>query len=172
MRLLPKMSLRLLGILIIGQMAARGGARLTYKDPFAPYQAIMPGQLANVLERYACDPPFTDKTSADTTSCLFKPEGGPIIVIFVQYDHIIRRIGFSVRQGNLHLVDLTQCWGRPTGLVPDVSAYEMGLLDVHWGKQLYIVFDAVQYGDAGRLNYALPISYISIEGHSVSCGLG
>jgi hypothetical protein len=151
------------------EVVARVVGRLTYQDPFAPYQAIMPGEPSSALERYSCKPWADETTSTRPVFCQIIPNAGPFDVVFIDYEYngVIRQIGFSVQRNRLNLGDLLACWGKPTSFEPEDSDFEMGNIDMHWGKRVYAVFDGIRYG--ARLNYFVPIEYVSIEGAGVTC---
>ena len=56
MKLLVRVSAALITILCVGEVAALAVGRLIYRDPFAPYEALMPGQpIASASRAGHCD---------------------------------------------------------------------------------------------------------------------
>lgn len=170
MRRISVLCILLTTILLVSQGEIRTIVRLTYTDPFSPYQAIMPGQLSSALKAYKCPLPMTQPIAADMEFCQFTPDSGPFGSIVVVYNTIVQRVAFIVQPNRLYLSDLTQCWGRVARIQSDNDAPEMGLVDVVWGSRLYAVIDTTKTHFRGRLSYLLPISYIEVENDGVSCG--
>ena len=162
---LAKICVLLTGGLFVSQVAILSAGRTAYRDPFAPYAAIMPGQPSSNLDQYSCNIIY-DNTSI--VFCSFSLKEGRFHSATVLYDKVIRKVGFHVRPDDLAMGDLMECWGKPSGVTPDFSAYSMGLLDVHWGNPQYAAIDAAYHG-ARLSDYFLPISSVSIEEQWRSC---
>jgi hypothetical protein len=150
--------------LVAGTVLA--GTRQPLYDPFAAYEAIMPGQPSANLEKYPCDI-YGDDTS---TVCTFSLKEGSFASVAIGYDHAIKWISFAVRSGKLYLSDLILCWGKPTSVVPDYSLHETRWRYLRWGKPPSATIIASQ-NDAD-LGYLLPIYYVSISGEWKSCTSG
>jgi hypothetical protein len=159
--LITRVWLTIILSLVAGAVLA--GTRQALHNPFAAYEAIMPGQPSANLENYPCNT-YGDDTS---TVCTFSLKEGSFRSVAVGYDHTIKWISFTVRSGRLYLSDLILCWGRPTGVVPSNRLYEIGRTDLHWGMQRFANFIADQ--NDTRLSYLLPIYYVSIAGEWKSC---
>jgi hypothetical protein len=172
MRRLVMISIFLITTLSTLEIVARAVGRLIYQDPFAPYQAIMPGEPSSALEHYPCQRREGGMTGTQTTFCTFIPGEGPFDFVTIEYEYngVIKQIGFSVQRNRLYLGDLLPCWGKPISLEPEGSDFEKGYIDMHWGKHVYAGFDTLHYGS--RLSYRLPIEYVSIEGGKVTCSSG
>ena len=155
---------RLTFILCMAESVVLAGTRQARHDPVAPYEAIMPGQPPDALERYPCN---IYRRDASTVYCAFSPKDGPFSSVSVQYGHIIKRIAFVVRPDSLHLSDLILCWGAPISVGPQNSPDEIGWTDVEWGKQLYAEIAAGWNG--ARLSYLLPVYYVAIDSDWQTC---
>jgi hypothetical protein len=168
MRALVILCGRVIAILVIAEVTVLVAAWLAYRDPFAPYQPIMPGQTWEALRDYSCYQPVTEPLVSETAYCQFMPKEGTFSLVAVEYSQVIKRIGFNVRQRGMHLGDLLQCWGKPSRVVPDARPYATEFLNVHWGKRAFAAIDVAQPGP--RLSHALPIPYLWIVDEPVSCG--
>jgi hypothetical protein len=136
-----------------------------YHDPFASYTTMMPGQPSTNLEIYPCN---IYRDGALTEYCTFELKEGSFDSVAVEYDHVIKRIGFTVRPDRLHLSDLIVCWGAPTSVEPNYRLNEIGRTDVHWSRQIFANLLADQKDT--HLSYLLPIYYVSIAGEWRPCG--
>lgn len=147
----------LTGIFFAAGAVALAGSRQAYHDPFAPYEAIMPGQPSEMLKAYPCN---IYRDDVATQHCTFSLKEGPFDSVHVIFDHdAIKWIGFNVRQGSLHLSDLVLCWGKPASVKQNFPDDFTEWAEVHWSKQGYVVI-AADWRDA-HPGYHLPIYYIS-----------
>lgn len=173
MRTLVRLTILLTTLFFVGQVALTTVGKFSlYPDPFVQYRAIMPGQPSNTLQRYPCRWRPQSGNGEQLAYCQFAPEIGPFSIVTVEYDDVIRRIGFVVRPGRLYLGDLMQCWGHPTGVEPDASHFAEGLIDIYWGKQTYAQIEASQSHYRARLAYFVAISAVTIGGENTTCGSG
>jgi hypothetical protein len=142
------------------------GSRQAYRDPFAPYEAIMPGHSSETLKQYPC---VTWTDAATTRPCNIALKEDHFDYVQVDYDdHIITQLAFIVHSGSLRLSDLILCWGWPTSVKPSYPVYEgLGWTEVHWSKQLYAIILADSFDL--HLNYFLPIYNIVIADKLPSC---
>src|SRR5690348_2535700 len=76
--------LRLTVILCVAEGVMLAGSWQVPYDPFAPYEAIMPGQPSDALEHYPCN---IYRDDASTIYCTFTLKEGPFNSVSVQYDH-------------------------------------------------------------------------------------
>ena len=154
--------LPLLLIIIALEMSLLGGMQLVfareYLDPFAPFEAIMPGQPSGALSQYSCRIEQTPKLIDDLSICRIYPGEGPFYQIVVVFDHRILRIVFKTER--LRVGDLIQRWGRP-----DVTRNGRGDFYIEWHKALYAVAAPLSF--RGRFSYLLPVDLLVIGEDSV-----
>ena|SRR5258708_2634381 len=154
----------LMGLLSGTEIVMLAGTRQPYRDPFTPYEAIMPGQPAEALQQYPCNL-YRDETS--TAHCTFALQEGPFDFVQVVYDHTITWIGFTVHPGNLYLGDLIQCWGKFSSIELDNPKFRTPYADVFWGQQKNATIFADRHGT--HLSFLLPIHSVSIAGEYQKC---
>jgi hypothetical protein len=167
MRWLATLCARLTVIFFVSQVAVLAAHRLPYRDPFAQYQSIGPGQPSTGLKAFPCTLPVQGPPNTTTAYCRFVPSNGPFGSVTIEYSQSIKRIGFSVLPGRLYLGELIRCWGKPSGVQPDFSAPASGILNIHWNQRYFASFDPVRYG--ARLSSFVPVSYIILAGDWRPC---
>jgi len=98
------------------ELTVLGGMRLAntgeYPDPFAPYEAIMPGQPVAALEQYPCQFEKALDREPEPSFCRIRPGEGvfsEVIVLF--YNDKIWQVVFKTEV--LRVGDLVQRWGYP-----------------------------------------------------------
>src|SRR5690242_12077657 len=89
--------------------------RRTYRDPFAPYEALMPGQSINGLRDYPCRLRITQVKNSDFRGvdyCRFEANYGVFGEVTLNInDNIITQITASnIQPDALSLGDLVLCW--------------------------------------------------------------
>jgi hypothetical protein len=144
-------------IFFAAQAMVLAGTRLAYPgesaDPFAPYEAIMPGQLV-ALSNYPCDPSTTD-LYLQNVLCEIHPDSGPFVSVS---SHIFNRrfVQTSFSSHDLSIGDVVSRWGRP-----DAITTTDGFFYVLWNNRGLIgIIDPI--GPIGRFHYVLPIEYFTI----------
>jgi hypothetical protein len=87
-----------------------------YVDPFAEYNALMPGQPATAIAGFACSKLYHHAYEYDPiTYCQIRPKDGPIVLISVSSrEDKIQRISFSMN--GMEFGDLVMRWGRPNDI--------------------------------------------------------
>lgn len=146
-RLVVYLVVRGLLFLSFAQLAVVGGMRLIsagdYSDPFAPYEAMMPGQPAQIPA--TCSPHLIYGASALEAICFTDCDecaiGSAIAAI---YEGRIRDVWFYADK--LYVGDVVQHWGWPDRIVKDYLYYYL-----LWDNGMRIVIDPVT--PVGRFNY-------------------
>lgn len=125
-----------------------------YPDPFAPYEAMMPGQWA-VASSLPCELKSVP-AYVDIIDCQLQPVEGPFVSASSNvYNGRFAQISFSAR--DLSVGDIVRRWGRPD-LVVKLNA---GSFYARWIDQgLVGLIDPV--GPFGRFSYMLPVEYFTI----------
>jgi hypothetical protein len=149
--------IRMTLIFLAAQVAALAGSRLAYPedyaDPFAPYEAIMPGQLVAPGD-YACDPPASD-LSNQSVRCELRADSshfGSVSATILGR----RFIQISFRGHDLYIGDVVSRWGRP-----DMISRTDQYFYVLWNNRgLMGIIDPV--GPIGRFRYRLPVERFAI----------
>lgn len=131
------------------------GTRHPYRDPFAEYETIRPGQLAINLDHYPC---FLYRDESSTAHCDFTLKRGPVESVKVTYDRTVKWILFTFRPDNVRLGDLVLSWGKPTRIDSTYPSTVSSWIIVHWGSQRYAMIAIGQY--FARPDYQTPVAYV------------
>jgi len=157
-------SVSVLLILFLSEMMVLGGMRLAnasgYPDPFAPYEAAMPGRSIDSAALFPCRFREMRLVRDMTGYCQLHSDNDTLLVTFtVQFDRFRR---LSYRGGNFQFGDLVNRWGYPDGI--ETIATRNGVLVFHarWNSGVYAIINPVQL--SMRLNYFAPVYYLAIEG--------
>jgi hypothetical protein len=80
-------------------------------DPFAAYDAILPGQSIAVLENYDCNSQY-DSPETGASFCQIHPQEGAMLLVNVtSQDGIIQNVSFA--PNGLRFAEVVLHWGRP-----------------------------------------------------------
>ena len=95
-------------------------------DPFAPYEAIMPGQPSAELSRFRC---VIEKDSQGTNICRIHFDGGIFsdVILFSSTEDRITEVTFMAN--GLRIGDLVDYWGYP-----EINHYKNFYI-LSWQKQ-------------------------------------
>jgi hypothetical protein len=155
-------SILLMLILFAANVAVLGAASLNYRDSFAPYAAIMPGNSVDTLKDYPCQWIGGMINGAEYGYCQFNMEAFPFGQVRVfKTDHVITRLSFTFQPDRLSLGDLILCWGKPIHVARTFHE-ETVSIDAYWPNQVLANGMPAQYG--ARPDYFLPITFLSIQG--------
>ncbi len=145
--------------LFVAELTVLGGAGLAYPgeypDPFAPYEAMMPGQWAVASRELPCDFLIIYRFG-DTVACELWPLEGPFVSVASNtYRGNFVRSSFSA--DDLYVGDVIRHWGRPDLVVK----FNHRSFYVLWADQGLIgIIDPV--GPVGRFSHLLPIENFTI----------
>lgn len=122
-------------------------------DPFAPYDAIMPGQPMTAVARHSCSVSFLPPEIAYRVFyCHIHPRNGPFLAVsVVGQDDTIRALSFRVQ--GLRVGDLVQRWGRPNVVQKRKRYYLM-----RWGEDIYATVHTV-----GWFTYQSEVQFVSLR---------
>jgi len=140
-------------VFFAAQMTVLAGSWLAYPedyaDPFAPYEAVMPGQLV-ALSDYPCDPPTTD-LYLQSVRCEIHPDSSH--VVSVSSDIFNGRFVQTWFSGHdLYIGDVVRHWGRPDVIIAKDDQY----FYMRWNNRgLTGIIEPV--GSFGRFHYRLPV---------------
>jgi VCBS repeat-containing protein len=135
------------GVLAGAELIFPGG----YPDPFAAYDAIMPGQPSVALSDYACHTQYTPDTASQTI-CHIRSEDDLFRLVTVTVeDNTIRQLSFYIR--GLQVVDVIRHWGPPT-----THNWEGRSYILHWGNSMF----AFVLPQGGRFTYQWRVQLVSI----------
>ncbi|MEO8391958.1 MAG: hypothetical protein ABI700_03105 [Chloroflexota bacterium] len=148
-------------VMFCGKVAVLTVARLTYRDPFASYQAIMPGQSVDAIKDYPCPLHVETVNRVEKGWCQFDSDKGVFDqVSMVEHKHIITWILFHIRSEDLRLGDLILCWGKPIDIVRNFHR-EILSYDMYWSNQAHA--RVVDHMSSRQLDFSLPVTDVSIE---------
>jgi hypothetical protein len=149
------------GILLLAEIGVVAGSRELYPDPFAQYEAIMPGQPSESVTAYPCHLYMDD---ASTAHCTFASKESPFDSVYVVYDHVVKSISFSVHPDSLHMRDLILCWGQPARLAPAPPLDSTHWKNLWWDNQrsALVALDR-------NSTYLQRIYYVSVHDKWESC---
>ena len=145
-------------IFFAAQAVVLAGTRLAhpgdYPDLFAPYEAVMPGQLVTYSD-YPCDRQATDHYLR-TILCEIDSGSGPFISVSsnIFQDRFVRTVFVA---DDLHVGDVIWHWGRPD-VVEKFNHQTFYLL---WNDQGLVGF-IDPAGPVGQFSYRLPVEYFTI----------
>jgi hypothetical protein len=124
-----------------------------YPDPFAPYDAIMPGQPIAALDDYSwCDPKHRSLAYNSITIC------PPFEIVVAKFDSdTIQSVWFHTE--TLQVVDLVRHWGTPDSVHGEPERFTLC-----WRKQK--VFATTK--SIARFTYQAPVSTVLV-GSGIVC---
>jgi hypothetical protein len=122
-------------------------------DPFASYDAIMPGQPMTAVAHYSCTGSYLPlETAYREFYCQIRPSNGPFLsVSIVGQDDMIQALSFTVK--GLRVGDLIQRWGRPS-VVQKRKRYYL----IRWGEAIYATVHTV-----GLFTYQSEVQFVSLR---------
>jgi hypothetical protein len=122
-------------------------------DPFASYDAIMPGQPMTAAALYSCSVSYLPSEIAYRVFyCQIHPRNGLFLsVSIIGQDDTIRALSFGVQ--GLRVGDLVQRWGRP-----DVVQKRRRYYLIRWGEDIYATAHAV-----GWFTYQAEVRFVSLR---------
>jgi hypothetical protein len=132
-----------------------------YPDPFAPYEALMPGQpLPPEVDSHLCEIQFNVLGPYNSLICDLHPDDDHFLQIRIRVcQGIIQNVMFQAR--HVQIVDLVRRWGYPKGF---------GVIDrderrymFHWDSGLY-----ASTTEGSRPTYQASVQYVWL-GNSQSC---
>jgi hypothetical protein len=136
------------------QLTILGGTRLVYaggySDPFAPYEAIMPGQPTRALESYRCQFERAYELETEATICRIYPDNSIFSQVSVLF-HGDRIWQVVFKPEGLSFGYLVQRWGSPD----DIAASNRHSINLIWDNSVYAVLSSIDTGK--RVNYLLPV---------------
>jgi hypothetical protein len=101
-----------MGLMVLG--VARLGFAGRDSDPFAPYDAIMPGQSSAVLNDFPCKFYSDSLVQYAPTLCTIRAAQGDIKNVMILVDDQISQVSYvSFISESLRYGDLVRHWGRP-----------------------------------------------------------
>ncbi len=139
--------------LFVVELTVLGGTGLAntrgYPDPFAPYEAIMPGQPTTALEHYPCQFERVYAMETEPTVCRLRLNERIFDEVIVQfYGDKIWQVVFKPE--GLHFGELVQRWG-----FPDIDAIYPHSVYMHWGETVYATISPID--TRRRSSYLLPV---------------
>ncbi len=150
------------------ELIVLGGTGLVYPggypDPFAPYEAMMPGQTIGSSALSLCLFDNMLLVRDMTGYCQLHSDNDALLVtIMVQFD-VVQRLSF--RGGHFQFGDLVKRWGRPTVIETFATESQAVIFHTRWSSGIYAILTPAE--PDGRLNYLAPVHYLSIEGEQPS----
>jgi hypothetical protein len=151
------LSLPLVLITFAAGLTTLAGTRLTYPseypDPFAPYEALMAGQLA-ASENQFCD--REQSTFSQIVYCITYPVEGPFDSVSASVHNGMFKFT-SFRANHLYVGDVIAHWGQPDS----VSRLSHQSFYLTWSDQeRFGIIDPV--GPRGQFSYMLPVEYFAV----------
>jgi hypothetical protein len=176
MILLTRASALLILILCVGEGAALAVGRLVYHDPFAPYEALMPGRPIAPASRMfhfdaqpegdapgtiRCvvnldDPAFVSMTAPGTTRCVVNLDD-PAFVSITATGTLDTFTQTVLHVTNLRVGDVVLRWGRPDSVTKYLYMFDLFWHDDGLSATIYPV------GERERFNPGLPVEYLVIS---------
>jgi hypothetical protein len=97
-------------------MVTLSGVTLQPADPFADYEAILPGQIRHALNAYEFTCNAVDARYAQTNYCIYKPTTGTfsLVEVLIDQDDKITEVDFTLRDSLFRVGDLMLLWGKPS----------------------------------------------------------
>jgi hypothetical protein len=145
--------------LFVVELTVFAGTRLVHtggdSDPFAPYEAIMPGQPTTALEQYPCQFERASELDTDATVCRIRPGEGifsQVIVLF--HGDRIWQVVFKME--GLRVGDLVQRWGYP-----DFNENQRGFLSLRGHGEMDAII--ALRNPLRRFHYLFPLDWIVVE---------
>ena len=126
-----------------------------YPDPFAPYEAMMPGRFLSALEDRPCEFDVTPGNTFKFTCDLALNSDPLAAVSATAYNG--RFVQISFRGGDWYIGDVIAHWGRPDRVV---RVNHRSFYVIWVDQNLAAFIDPV--GPIGRFNYRAPVERFSI----------
>ncbi len=132
-----------------------------YPDPFALYEAMMPGQSINSSELSPCRFQEMWLVRDMIGYCQLYPDASPfrLVTIKAQGDRVQR---LSLRAYGLFYGDVVARWGMPDVVEPIVTENEEMIIHARWRSGVYAITSPID--PAVQLTSLTPIYYLSVEG--------
>jgi hypothetical protein len=87
----------------------------SYPNPFASYEAIMPGQPVSALRDFQCVPQYVPEYLKMSVCVIFPQDNHFQVITVTSRNQVITKIDFNVRR--LRVADLISRWGNPDNIV-------------------------------------------------------
>ena len=143
-----------------GEVMVLAAARSTYRNLFAPYAGILPGQPIDTVRDFSCELSIGMRNSVEVGYCHFEPSDDVFAqVSVIAYDRVITQTDFVVRSNSLMLGDLVLCWGKPIYILENIP-YEGMYINLYWTNQVYARVRTFQ--DSGSQRYMMPVLSLSV----------
>lgn len=127
-----------------------------HPDPFAPYEAIMPGHWAGETEDNSCDLRMIYGGYVETVYCDIDYIESPFISVYSSvYEGRIIQTFFGAN--DLYFGDMLRHWGRPNAVL-NGEHYSVAFWD---NQGLYAIIDSGM--PIERLSYMLPVERFTIS---------
>jgi hypothetical protein len=161
---LVMVGVRLILVLFVSQTVVLVGAKLVHtgddRDPFDPYEAIMPGQPEENLADFSCNWRTEYFENGRIGVCRTNAAGEPFPSVIVSVDSgVIQSLMLGV--SGLTIGDLARYWGRP--LVGNLG----NIYSARWYRAGFMVTVPLRR----RFSYWLPVRNLYVELHEESGSL-
>jgi hypothetical protein len=174
MGLLLRVCIAVTGIVVVGNIAVLGAMRATFRDPFAPYQTIMPEQPTSELPSLCRSRPFQQRSAL--YHCQFDPRNDDFRdVVLEAHNGIITKMSvFDIYPNKLSLGDLIICWGRPMSVNRSLMSTSQGyerlgsFLEVYWENTAHA--ELMPASGSVLIDFRLPVYYVEFYDPVIPCG--
>jgi hypothetical protein len=140
-----------------GVLIVVGGATLAYPggypDPFATYEAVMPGRRVVALEEPPCDFQIIPGQILLMECDSFPATDHFVSIHAITQDGRFTAAWFYAR--NLVIADVITHWGQPDSVIHDENKFIL-----RWDNGLRLVIHPVD--PAGRFSYGLPVDWLQV----------
>src|SRR5215207_1819738 len=126
MKRLVKVIVLLMVIGVVGEVVVFAAGRLSYRDPFARYEALIPGQSVLAFGQPPCDlHPVTITTAepipqnVEVAYCVIYPiqSAAGSVYAYAYQDRFVRTSLLAMR--DLYVGDVVLRWGQPDAILKD-----------------------------------------------------
>ena len=135
-------------------LAGTGLANGEYADPFALYEAMMPGQPATVSGNCAWRYETIPASMGEQIYCEIYPSEGPFVSVFADV-HNARFVGISFYANDLYVGDIVRHWGWPALIGKNGSQFY-----ARWDTGEYAILDTI--GGVERFQIMQPLARVMV----------